>query len=149
MCALRPSLLPLCMQIVVVEAVRALCLKFPAKYRALMTFLSNVLREEGGFEYKKAIVSSILALIQEIPDAKEMGLSHLCEFIEDCEFTFLSTQILHLLGAEGPSTRDPARYIRCGPSASATLVLQDAVWIHGQHQQAKPLLKGLYAQCLP
>lgn len=99
-------------KIVVVEAVRSLCLKFPQKYRALMTFLSNVLREEGGFDYKKAIVSSILALIQEIPDAKEMGLSHLCEFIEDCEFTFLSTQILHLLGTEGPSTRDPARYIR-------------------------------------
>ena len=29
-----------------------------------MNFLSNVLREEGGFEYKKAIVSAILALIQ-------------------------------------------------------------------------------------
>lgn len=38
---------------------------------------------------------------QDIPDAKEAGLSHLCEFIEDCEFTFLSTQILHLLGKSG------------------------------------------------
>jgi hypothetical protein len=47
-------------KIVVVEAIRSLCLKFPAKYRALMNFLSSVLREEGGFEYKKAIVSSIL-----------------------------------------------------------------------------------------
>ena len=52
------------------------------KYRALMNFLSNVLREDGGFEYKKAIVDSILILIREIPDAKESGLSHLCEFIE-------------------------------------------------------------------
>ena len=51
-------------KIVVVEAIRSLCLKFPAKHRALMNFLSNVLREEGGFEYKKAIVASILALIQ-------------------------------------------------------------------------------------
>jgi coatomer protein complex subunit gamma len=47
-------------KIVVVEAIRSLCLKFPAKYRALMNFLSSVLREEGGFDYKKAIVSSIL-----------------------------------------------------------------------------------------
>lgn len=31
----------------------------------------------------------------------------LCEFIEDCEFTFLSVQILHLLGEEGPKTKDP------------------------------------------
>ena len=31
---------------------------------------------------------------------------------QDCEFTYLSTQILHLLGREGPRTREPARYIR-------------------------------------
>lgn len=99
-------------KIVVVEAIRSLCLKFPQKYRTLMNFLSNILREEGGFEYKKAIVDSILILIREIPDAKESGLSHLCEFIEDCEFTYLSTQILHLLGKEGPKTADPSRYIR-------------------------------------
>ena len=42
----------------------------------------QVLREDGGFEYKKAIVDSILILIREIPDAKESGLAHLCEFIE-------------------------------------------------------------------
>ena len=31
---------------------------------------------------------------------------------QDCEFTYLSTQILHLLGREGPRTKEPARYIR-------------------------------------
>lgn len=43
-------------------------------------------------------MNSILVLIHDIPDAREPGLAHLCEFIEDCEFTYLSTQILHLLG---------------------------------------------------
>ncbi|MQL82750.1 hypothetical protein Taro_015253 [Colocasia esculenta] len=99
-------------KIVVVEAIRSLCLKFPLKYRSLMNFLSNILREEGGFEYKKAIVDSIVILIRDIPDAKENGLFHLCEFIEDCEFTYLSTQILHFLGNEGPKTSDPSKYIR-------------------------------------
>ncbi|EXB63576.1 Coatomer subunit gamma-2 [Morus notabilis] len=99
-------------KIVVVEAIRSLCLKFPLKYRSLMNFLSNILREEGGFEYKKAIVDSIVILISDIPDAKESGLLHLCEFIEDCEFTYLSTQILHFLGIEGPKTSDPSKYIR-------------------------------------
>ncbi|GAB2291248.1 hypothetical protein Dimus_025504 [Dionaea muscipula] len=99
-------------KIVVVEAIRSLCLKFPLKYRSLMNFLSNILREEGGFEYKKAIVDSIVILIRDIPDAKESGLLHLCEFIEDCEFTYLSTQILHFLGVEGPKTADPSKYIR-------------------------------------
>ncbi|MED6204125.1 hypothetical protein PIB30_006192 [Stylosanthes scabra] len=99
-------------KIVVVEAIRSLCLKFPLKYRSLMNFLSNILREEGGFDYKKAIVDSIVILIRDIPDAKESGLLHLCEFIEDCEFTYLSTQILHFLGVEGPKTSDPSKYIR-------------------------------------
>lgn len=67
-----------------------------------MNFLSNILREEGGFEYKKAIVDSIVILISDIPDAKESGLLHLCEFIEDCEFTYLSTQV-GLLSIFGPT----------------------------------------------
>ncbi|CAL9223125.1 unnamed protein product [Arabidopsis halleri] len=99
-------------KIVVVEAIRSLCLKFPLKYRSLMNFLSNILREEGGFEFKRAIVDSIVTIIRDIPDAKENGLLHLCEFIEDCEFTYLSTQILHFLGMEGPNTSDPSKYIR-------------------------------------
>jgi len=99
-------------KIVVVEAIRSLCLKYPTKHRSLMNFLSNVLREEGGFEFKRAIVDSILILINAIPDAKEAGLGHLCEFIEDCEFAYLSTQILHLLGEEGPSAVSPGKYIR-------------------------------------
>ncbi|ONL95695.1 Coatomer subunit gamma [Zea mays] len=69
-------------KIVVVEAIRSLCLKFPLKYRSMLNFLSNSLREEGGFEYKKAIVDSIVTLI------------------------------LHFLGNEGPRTSDPSRYIR-------------------------------------
>ena len=47
-----------------------------------MNFLSSVLREDGGYEYKKVIVDSILILVREIPEAKEPGLGHLCEFIE-------------------------------------------------------------------
>jgi len=99
-------------KIVVIEAIQSLCLKFPAKHRSLMQFLASVLREEGGFDFKKSIVESILLLIREIPEAKEAGLGHLCEFIEDCEFTYLSVQILNLLGQEGPHTQDPTRYIR-------------------------------------
>lgn len=41
-----------------------------------------------------------------------IGLTHLCEFIEDCEFSYLSIKILHLLGREGPNTLYPSRYIR-------------------------------------
>jgi len=67
---------------------------------------------QGGFEYKRAIVDSIISIIEENSEAKEAGLAHLCEFIEDCEHTVLATRILHLLGREGPRTPQPFKYVR-------------------------------------
>ena len=99
-------------KIVVVDAIRSMCIKYPNKHRTMMNFLSSILREEGGFEFKKAIVDSILILISNIPDVQEAGLAHLCEFIEDCEYTQLSTAILHLIGERGPHCNDPSKYIR-------------------------------------
>jgi coatomer protein complex subunit gamma len=99
-------------KITVVRSLQKLCLTYPAKHRVLVGFLSNFLREEGGFDFKKSIVNSIISLIHTVPETTESSLLHLCEFIEDCEFTMLSTQILHLLGELGPTTTAPARYIR-------------------------------------
>jgi coatomer protein complex subunit gamma len=99
-------------KITVVLSLQNLCLTYPSKHRVLVGFLSNFLREEGGFEFKKSIVNSIVYLIRTVPETTESSLLHLCEFIEDCEFTQLSTQILHLLGELGPTTTAPARYIR-------------------------------------
>lgn len=78
----------------------------------MMSFLATMLRDEGGFEYKKAIVDTIITIVDENPGAKDFGLSHLCEFIEDCEHPALATRVLHVLGREGPTTQNSARYIR-------------------------------------
>lgn len=99
-------------KITVVRSLQQLCLTYPSKHRVLVGFLSNFLREEGGFDFKRSIVASIVSLIRLVPETTESSLLHLCEFIEDCEFTMLSTQILHLLGELGPTTTAPARYIR-------------------------------------
>ena len=99
-------------KITIVRSLQKLCLTYPSKHRVLVGFLSNFLREEGGFDFKRSIVSSIVSLIRTVPETTESSLLHLCEFIEDCEFTMLSTQILHLLGELGPKTSAPARYIR-------------------------------------
>ncbi|XP_061510592.1 coatomer subunit gamma isoform X1 [Anopheles gambiae] len=99
-------------KLVVVQAIRSLCTKFPRKHAVTMNFLSGMLREEGGLEYKTSIVDTIILIIEENPDAKEAGLGHLCEFIEDCEHTSLAVRILHLLGKEGPYSKCPSRYIR-------------------------------------
>jgi hypothetical protein len=59
----------------------------------LLNFLSHMLREEGGPEFKRSIVEALVTLIQQIDEAKEPGLLHLAEFIEDCEFTTLAVQV--------------------------------------------------------
>ena len=61
---------------IVVEAIRSVCIKFPRKHHILMTYLASMLREEGGFEYKKAIVNTIITIIEENPEAKEAGRDH-------------------------------------------------------------------------
>ncbi|GMH77562.1 hypothetical protein TrST_g5707 [Triparma strigata] len=99
-------------KIIIVKAVKDLVMKYPGKQRILIGFLSNILREEGGFEFKKSIVNAIMFLMDAIPETKENGLIQLCEFIEDSDFTALSTIILHMIGNLGPDTPNPARYIR-------------------------------------
>lgn len=99
-------------KVIVVDAIRSLCLKFPTKQVTMLAFLSGVLRDEGGFEFKRAVVEAIFDMIRFIGDCKETALAHLCEFIEDCEFTKLSVRILHVLGSEGPKMSTPQKYIR-------------------------------------
>lgn len=57
-------------------------------------------------------MDSIVSIIEENYEAREAGLAHLCEFIEDCEHTVLATKILYMLGQEGPRTQYPYKYIR-------------------------------------
>ncbi|KAJ9485860.1 hypothetical protein VN97_g7481 [Penicillium thymicola] len=99
-------------KVTIVEAIRTLCLKFPSKQAGMLVFLSGILRDEGGYEFKRTVVESMFDLIKFVPESKEDALAHLCEFIEDCEFTKLSVRILHLLGSEGPKTTSPTKYIR-------------------------------------
>ncbi|KAJ1724732.1 coatomer subunit gamma [Coemansia erecta] len=99
-------------KIIVAEAVRSLCRKFPSKHSVFLGFLSGVLRDEGGFEFKRAAIEAIMDLAKNVPECKEAALAHLCEFIEDCEFTKLSVRVLHFLGEEGPLTARPTIYIR-------------------------------------
>jgi len=108
----------------IVEAVRVLCLKFPSKQAGMLSFLSGILRDEGGYDFKRAVVESMFDLIKYVPEAKEDALTHLCEFIEDCEFSKLAVRILHLLGTEGPKSTKPSRYIR---SIYNRVVLENAV----------------------
>mmetsp|Transcript_92996 Transcript_92996/g.259075 ORF Transcript_92996/g.259075 Transcript_92996/m.259075 type:complete len:927 (+) Transcript_92996:124-2904(+) len=96
----------------VVRAVKGLCLQYPSKYKTLMSFLSSNLREDGNAEFKKDLVDALILIISQVPAARENGLLHLCEFIEDCEYPNLCTRILGFLGEEVPGTSQPSKYIR-------------------------------------
>lgn len=99
---------------VIIDAIENLALKFPSKHKKLVSFLTDLLRDDGSLQLKSSIVDALFDLIRFLPDAsaKQLILMNLCEFIEDCEFTELSVRILHLLGEEGPSTSNPSYYIR-------------------------------------
>jgi len=99
-------------KLVVVEGVSSLSVKYPNKHFTILQYLSNMLRSEGGKDYKAAIVDAILGIVKKVPESKELGLEQLCEFIEDCEYPILATKILNLIGTEGPRTSTPSKYIR-------------------------------------
>ena len=99
-------------KVIVVDAVRSLCLKFPSKQSSILTFLSGTLRDEGNYDFKRAVVEAIFDMIKFIKDSVEPALAHLCEFIEDCEYTKLSVRILYLLGVQGPKSEKPGKFIR-------------------------------------
>jgi coatomer protein complex subunit gamma len=99
-------------KIIVVEAVRSLCLKFKEKYKTMIDFLMTLLRDEGGYEFKRSIVDAIFDIVHSIPDSKEQSMILLCEFLEDCDYSKLAVRILHLFGTEGRKTLEPSRYIR-------------------------------------
>lgn len=99
-------------KVTVIEAIRTLALKFPAKHEAMLKFLAGSLREDGGVAFKTAIVDALFDMVREISDCKAGALDALCEFLEDCEFGELSIRALHILGCEGPQTLAPTKYIR-------------------------------------
>src|SRR5271170_8124022 len=51
-------------KVIVVDAIRSLCLKFPMKHASMLTFLSGVLRDEGGYDFKRAVVEAIFDMIK-------------------------------------------------------------------------------------
>ena len=60
-------------KVTVVEAIRTLCLKFPSKQAGMLSFLSGILRDEGGYEFKRSVVESMFDLIKFVPESKEDG----------------------------------------------------------------------------
>lgn len=110
---------------VVVRAVRELCSKYPDKHRMFFMFLTNLLREEGSFVLKNEIVDVFVDVMDKLPDVRDTAFFHLCELIEDCEYTKLSTRVLHYLAGAGPESKIAPRIVR---AISNRLILENT-WI--------------------
>ncbi|KAI0987006.1 hypothetical protein GJ496_009020 [Pomphorhynchus laevis] len=96
----------------VVDAIRILSKKYPQKHHSLIKFLATMLREDGGVEFKDAVVNALSISMKSSPSARAYGLAKLCEFIEDCEHENLTTKILYLLGSEAMKTGLTSQHIR-------------------------------------
>ncbi|CAR26321.1 ZYRO0B07018p [Zygosaccharomyces rouxii] len=100
-------------KIIIVDAIRTLSINFPQEWMAILNFLIDVLKNgEGGLKFKNNIVEALIDMVSFVPQAKDLALENLCDFIEDCEFNEILVRILHLLGKEGPSTATPSLYVR-------------------------------------
>lgn len=95
-----------------ISALRVLSLKYESKAKAILALFSSMLREEGNFDFKAAIVRGMVAIALKEPEHKESALLHMCEFIEDCEYPLLATEILNFIAAEGPSMPCASRLVR-------------------------------------
>ncbi|AET39015.1 coatomer subunit gamma Ecym_3538 [Eremothecium cymbalariae DBVPG len=100
-------------KVIIIDCIRTLSLKFPGEWKNLLSFLIDTLKSaDGGFQFKNSIAEALFDLIHYVPESKEQALEHLCDFIEDCEFSEILVRILHLLGKEGPNTSKPSLFVR-------------------------------------
>lgn len=61
-------------KVVVLESIRMLAAKYPRKYSVLLNFLSGLLRDPAGYEFKKAVVVAMESIIKDNPQAKNLGV---------------------------------------------------------------------------
>ncbi|KAG8348624.1 putative coatomer gamma subunit [Trypanosoma vivax] len=104
----------------IIDAMRRLNTKYPAKYAMLLEFLSKVFSNEGSSELKESAIDVMFDIAKSNPSSKEVALKYLVEFIEDCEFPQIVCRVLTYLGDEVPRSAEPRSYVR-GIYSHATL----------------------------
>ncbi|PRT52807.1 Coatomer subunit gamma [Wickerhamiella sorbophila] len=97
---------------IVVDAIRSLALKFPAKHRIVLTFFAEQLEHLASLSLKTTVVDALTDIMAANPESRDEVLSQLADFIEDCEFPDLMVRVLHVLGQEGPLAANPTQYVR-------------------------------------
>ena len=103
-------------KITIVEAIRTLCLKFPNKQAGMLAFLSGILRDEGGYEFKRSVVESIFDLIKFVPGSKEDGKIYMSWLVVDIRLLCQLWPIFASLLRTASSPSLPYGYYTCSES---------------------------------
>ncbi|UKK02582.2 coat protein, gamma subunit [Theileria orientalis] len=96
----------------VTRAIKRLCISHPDKYKHVLRFMAFNFRNESSFASKREMVDATIFIVREIPKARNFGVLNLCEFIEDCEYSEISTKVLKFLGENIPNLKNPHEYVR-------------------------------------
>ena len=99
-------------KIELIESIKILCLRMPQKFRILIKFVGEVLKDEGGLQLKTTIVNILIEIFNSLPVTTDEVLFVLAEFIEDCSYENLQQRVIYFLGEHGPNSRFPSKLIR-------------------------------------
>lgn len=78
-----------------------------------MCFLSNCLKSESKSNFKKHCLERIEYVMNEVPESKETAITHLVEYIEDCQYSQLHLYILSIITRQIlAQSISPMKYVR-------------------------------------
>ena len=97
----------------IIYSIKGLLARAPKKYKSILNFLANCLKTESKFQFKKHCLERIEYVMNEVPDSKDAGLTHLVEYIEDCQFAQLHLHIFNIVNKQIITHNiPPTKYVR-------------------------------------
>ena len=100
-------------KIEITHSVYLLFVRLPDKSNVLIKFLFECLTGEGNKPWKESIVETLMKIGREGANKDRDDVLHsVSEFMEDCQFEHLSTNIIDYVAREAKSTSNPSFYIR-------------------------------------
>lgn len=100
------------LKMVIVDAMRLLNVKYPKKHMVFLSFLSRVQSEDDSSTLKQNAVETMIDMAKSNSESTESVLTHLAEFIDDCEFPHITKRVLVYLGEEAANCANPKKYVR-------------------------------------
>jgi coatomer subunit gamma len=85
-------------RLLILDALKELCIKFPSRSGALLDYLGKSLRDESGVEFKATTIDVIFEILNTSTSSSDDALCQLGEFIEDSDHALLTILSLKILG---------------------------------------------------